>query len=88
MAHEEEGYGANLSRLWQPRRCLRGFNMRLVGVWPPLQLSVELHTLEMIRPGRAISLAIAGLNIVRPGPALLLGHINALPPRKDAVSIR
>lgn len=30
----------------------------------------------MIRPGRAISLSIAGLNIVRLGPALLLGHIH------------
>lgn len=34
----------------------------------------------MIRPGGAISLAIAGLNIAWPGPALLLGHIDAPPP--------
>lgn len=32
----------------------------------------------MIRPGRAISLSIAGLNIVRLGPALLLGHVHAI----------
>lgn len=51
-------------------------------------VACELHTMEMIRPGRAISLAIAGLNIVRHAPALLLGRIDALPPRKDAVSIR
>lgn len=43
---------------------------------------------EMIRPGRAISLAAAGLNIVWPGPALLSGHVDALPPRKDGVSTR
>lgn len=64
------------------------FNREVSGRLASPSVVCELQTLEMIRPGRAISLAIAGLNIVRPGPALLWGRINALPPRTDAVSIR